>query len=412
MSEPDYIDPGYVEGEPYPLTDPDDPDGRGERPIVGNVRVSRRKNRDRSKTYYLVWELPSGKYERKRLFRTEPQPDRKSLSVWERQAREAAYEHQREIEGERSPGRPIRHWTLLDAFEWYSVWIRGSDQHVAQLAPGTADRHERVIRQFIGYLGEHFPTVRRMTQLSARHINGTGSDGEAVGYRYARERDGIASSTLTTELSDIRSWLTFAHQRGWLAKPLLFAMPAREAGRAVVVPDTQAVSRALDALSECPVASAFVTVLAVTGLRQGELKSAPLSAYDPMQRSLTLAKGARERNKRHARTIPIAETAAQVLDAYLSARDDDSRLLFSSRGRPLSSQANAWLRPLGLKPHDLRRWAINQLHRWSCSPVWIDYLVGHAPRSVDGKAYAAPTLADLRGWVERLATELSLSARI
>jgi len=146
--------------------------------------------------------------------------------------------------------------------------------------------------------------------------------------------------------------------------------------------------------------------LATTGMRQGELRAMRRADTDLAGQRLTIPNEGHETTKRHARVIPLCNTTNTAVRDYWMARTDDNYLMLESQGRPLSSQLNTWLKPHGLRPHDLRRWAINALHGGKFSQAWIDYLVGHAPRTTDAAFYTAPSLNDLREMVALLEERL------
>lgn len=384
--------------------------------LVGNVTVVERKNRDRSRTFYLRYRFPREKgFRHERVGRTESMPSRRSLMDWRARAHTLAYDKQREICWGKGydPDREIGEYDNVDvptALERYITWIAGDKFHRPLFAQSTLERRVRTLESFVKYIGESFPFVRRANQISAKHINGTGKDGEPVGWRYWREasREGkpIAATTIRTDFADLRGFLKFCHTQGWRERPLVFTTPEIENARPkeTLIPDTGKIRSALAALSGTAEGHA-VRLLAATGLRIGELRGLFWSDWNPGTRVLHVhpaEPNRTERTKRHTRTIPVGPQTAANLAAYKAQRGTDGiDLLFHFRGKPIGQQLTRSLKKLNLTPHDMRRWYISQLEREGCPEGWLRTLAGHSLGPVY-HAYRRPSISDLMPYAEKI----------
>lgn len=385
-----------------------DPDAeQPESPLRGNICVARTRNKDKSSTFYLRWRLHTGERFCQRLFRTEANPTRGSMREWRRKAAEAAHETQEQIAGH--PDRPARtnfRLALPRAVDWYLSWIRGDEYHPPQRSESTCDRQERLLAEFIGYVNRTWPRIRRVNQLSLIHIAGQGKDqyGNAVpvGWRHWRANNGIAESTIRTELSDISAFLKFAYDSNWMTQKLHFVRPKIEPQSPVILTDER-VRYILDFDLPAHKRMTFL-LLAATGMRQGELRALNISAFNSETAEITIPTGEMERTKRHGRSIPLGPKVARELGTWLGHRLEE--WMIHTNGHRVATQINRWFKVFGHKPHDLRRWFINTLHKEGCPQLWIDRLVGHAPRNVDAQSYVNPTREDLRGWVAKLEERL------
>ena len=385
--------------------------------LRGNIRVYRRKNKDKTLTYYLRWQLAANaKTHNRRLFRTEPSPDKQSLKKWRRAARQAAFDLDDEILG--PAGRHLYHLTLEQARDWYMVWIRGDDERLPEHTPRTCDAECRILTSFVEYVQQAWPKPKgwRVNSLSATHMSSCGQrelpDGTiektSLGWwRWRLATAGLAVSTVRTEVAIVRAWLRWCERHRYVDRAPDFVGPRAEpAVRPLIVEDHQVralLAAALD--QDDPLAAPVLFVLAATGMRQGELKDLKVRDFLPAERALSIPKHRRTVTKLHRRILPLGDRAAVRVLACAAGREPDA-VLFSRDGLPLTWHIGIWMKASSFTPHDLRRWFSNHLIGWGCPQQWLDMLLGHVSKTVDSR-YSNATLEELREWVERIDRRLS-----
>ncbi len=386
--------------------------------LVGNVRVMRRRNKDKSWTFYLRWLVVGDEKEHlKRLFRTEADVLKPALRRWHHQARLEAYDVQDFYTADR-PRRALR-TAISDAMELYLQWIGGDKFHHAQKAALTISSAETTLVRFLHFLGDYFPNTRSCQQLSSKHINGVGGEDEdgqplPLGYRYwrqysSRAQDGkepLKDSTIVTELSYISSFLSWCADptRGYvMMNPFVFRRP-KIRGKRTWVPSTVRIVQAIE-VQESLLQKVTLRILAATGIRQGELRHLHISAWSPTTGLLVIPEGEKERTKQHARTLAISGETARMLAEHVGERT--TGYLIERKGCKLTSQINTWLRPLELTPHDLRRWARTELERAGAQPYAIQDILGHEKGKIR-RAYTPELSEDVaRRWLGELEALLS-----
>lgn len=387
--------------------------------LRGNIRVSRRKNKDKTVTYYLRWQIKGeNKLHSKRLFRTEPNPDKASNKSWRRQARQAAYTLDDELNGPAM--RHLYRLTLDQAFDWYMIWLCGDDERKPEHARQTIEAEFRIIRCFIDYVQKMWPKPLpkgwRVSTLSCRHMSSSGQRETDAGriaktplgywrWRLAtpdkRTGKDLAISTIRTEVAVIRSWLLWCERHRYIDRCPAFVPPKAEPmSRPLIVEDQQVrdmLLRVRERRGELAYATLFT--LATTGMRQGELKGLAVKDFVVEQRAISIEKYRRTRTKMHKRTLPLGTRGVELVAGCARDKLPDVPL-FSPNGSPMKHQVRNWTLP-AMKPHDLRRWFSNHLIGWGCPQQWTNLLMGHVNRGIDDY-YSNATLEQLRGWTQRV----------
>jgi hypothetical protein len=148
----------------------------------------------------------------------------------------------------------------------------------------------------------------------------------------------------------------------------------------------------------------LLKLLAIVGLRRGELVAASVADYDCDERTLVvpLSKG------RKSRVIPLPPDLCADIDAWLTVRPPGKHrgLLTTRTGRPLSTTCiyralhravkAAGLEGRGITPHVLRHTAATLVLRSSRDLVATSRLLGHSSVAVTGDTYCHLTHDDLR----------------
>ena len=347
--------------------------------IITNLTLVHRKNRDESITFAARWTATTSgvvSYGCRKLAKTGPRPTAAERSAIWRQAKATMVTIYEELGVNRQ--QPFREQVFgrspRDVIDSYLMWSEATEVR------GTTENKQQVCAAFLCYLADAWPDVKEFNGLSVRHVTGYRD------WRLAQpKRDGSARSpnTVRHELGVLRSLWDYAYKHEFAARN----EAARARGPAGVpavahVPDTVTVLAAIEGGVNNPIRRAAVYLLAATGMQQGELRRLMALDYDMQARLLRIPEPAGQRTrrtKRKDRTIPLGEGAIQVLGALPYIKTGP--LLATAKGRALSSQINAWLRPYNISPHDLRRWFCSQLQEMGYPQYVIDTFMGHATKS-------------------------------
>uniref|UniRef100_A0A6M3JRA3 Putative integrase n=1 Tax=viral metagenome TaxID=1070528 RepID=A0A6M3JRA3_9ZZZZ len=389
----------------------DDESDRNETVKRVGVAVQRQKNRDGSTTFLLRWHLDGErKYFHSRVCRTEPHPTKRSMRDWEREAAQARYAKEQEMNKEaRDYCTPC---VLEGAAAQYHRHL------VANRSRSTSERMERLMGHFVDWL-----TARG----GPKNISGV-TQVHVAQYRDHLMEAGLAATTTNCYLSDLSAWF-----RWLIGESLAYHnpvakvnRPVRQSGRAkrctrcgwrgVRFLRNRVGRPAATDPAYCPVCGhdqladgvsmttatefwdvlgqfeteprkrATVGLLGVTGLRRGEAAALRWSAVRPDDRMLVVPAGSSESTKRHGRNIPIISTTEGFLAVLRETGDPDGYICGCDGGRkPITSQVSNWLKPMRLSAHDLRRFFRTALETVAASEridgrlagFVIDDLMGH-----------------------------------
>ncbi len=371
--------------------------------LKGNVVIAKRKNRDRSWTFYLRWhtEKYGGGWNphSERLFRTEPHPKQKSLREWCRKAANAVAQRQADFDGLDEPEargeRKRQLVALCDAIEYYSVWIRGDELHAAPIAESTADERERHLLRFLNFMGDNFPTIRTVWRLSHRHT---------ARFREHRRATGIRDSTLAKECAHLQAFLDWCYNpiRAWMKTPLR-ALPQDERKHLHTQPKQHRILsdetvRKVIAAQPTPV----VFVLATTGMRQGELRNLKVQDWHEEDGTLRIRSNGAERTKRHTRDLPVGNKLQATLERISADRYGELPMFAGKDDMPLTSNLiNRMVKPFGCTAKELRRWFNAKLIDSGCPESYAKMLLGHTlPRQE--AAYLPCTPEKLGRWMQEV----------
>jgi integrase len=219
----------------------------------------------------------------------------------------------------------------------------------------------------------------------------------------------VADSTLCTESSYVQAFADWLLENEMADRPVT-VMPRtvrakldRQTSPNFVT--TADVLRLLQAHEGLP--RRFLTILAGTGMRVGELIPMAPDWWDPGDRLLRIPKlRSRETTKKHKREIPVGPFVAAVIEDAIQEAATAGRpslVFLGIQGKPLKRQPNQWCSPHGLSPHDLRRWYSNTLLNLDCPDKVREALLGHTLTKRD-KAYCNPTKT--KPWAEKVDGEL------
>lgn len=340
----------------------------------------------------------STRYAFRTLAKTGKRPTKPEISAAKRAARAelAKVEEELGIARKRTPARVTARWlTPAQVIGRYTMWSEGNG------AKGSAENDRRACDAFLRYLELHWPDIKRFKQLSVQHVKGFRE------WRLSEPKpNGKARSpnSVRHEMGILRSLWEFALENDYAKtnEAKRARLPAVVETR-THVPETETVLAVIHHAD--PVRRAALYLLAATGMRQGELRGLRGLNFDRDRRTIDIPRTpgtVRRATKQHERVIPLGPGAMRVLAA--AAGTGDAPLLATSKGRPLSSQINAWLKPFKMTPHDLRRWFYTTLESLGYPQYVIDDLVGHAP-SKSAAAYRpkyGTKLETLREAIEKI----------
>jgi len=258
----------------------------------------RRTNSDRSVTYYLRWLTYSGNMASERVLRTEPQPTKARLQVWERQVADARREKELQLHLDSGDSVGLRTISISEAHDKYLGAIEG------RLADDTVHRRRRVIGAFVSHINYASPPS---------HISGV-TPGMVRDYIWSLRELGMGEATINCYLSDLSAWFN------WLVDERHMGdNPIRKKDRPKVPFSRVEIKivgaegfwelyRKLDkGLQQCAVG-----LIATTGLRAGE--AARLQWGDWTGNELDIVPTSKyESTKRHTRTLPVARTTREFL---------------------------------------------------------------------------------------------------
>ncbi len=156
---------------------------------------------------------------------------------------------------------------IPEAIEAYTEW--GAEV----LSPSTITGYGRALASFWRWVEDKYPQVTLVADIDPRlHV---------TAWRDWRRGQGIADSTINTELCAVSQWLRFCGDRRWI----LAEIAAVKVDRPTVThprPTILSIQEVRNRIAAQPdqFRKTVLTVLAATGLRQGELRSLPHDAYD------------------------------------------------------------------------------------------------------------------------------------
>jgi len=292
--------------------------------------------------------------------------------------------------------------SMPDAAEYYLHWI---EKHRSR---SCEERLGRLLPMFSKWILD-YRQIKLANDLTLEHI---------AHWRDYLHETGLAASTVNCYLSDIRGWLSWLVDRGHLPCSPADGVKLLEVVRGqtelpVRSPaDFWALVRNVREQRGEHWASA-VGLLGVTGLRSGELGNLRWDDWEQEQQLLHIRpQSARERTKRHERTIPLPAVA----DDFLQGMERKGDYMVGGAKR-IKGQLNAILKPLRIKPHDLRRFFCSALETIQAPEYVIQTCMGYIPdqtrRAYSGRnniAMMRPTIILFNRWLTgQNVTEAELS---
>ena len=327
------------------------------------VHIVRRKLKDDSTSFYLRWygggDTKRGRYYCK-FIQNEPmhlysEAEKRGAEHRARMART-----RKEVEL-RIPAKDATICTRKGKAGWlFGRWLERSR------SKSTAGR---VYRRIV-----HFNTWMDLW-LRCPPLNVSGiTRGHIITYRKVLAET-LAPSTVNLALSDLSSWLKWCvgedmAVRNEVEKVNRMVVPPDERPRALAVQSAERFWEILGKLGEGR--WEIPALLGVCGLRIGELRLTGLDLLDEDAGTLTVLDPAGgSSTKRHARAIPLPGVLMMLARAGVER---------AASGK--SMNVRGWLTPLGIRPHDLRRFFRTALESTLAPQYVIDDLLGHCTTRV------------------------------
>lgn len=348
------------------------------------VNIHRVTNRDGSITFGLRWPRGGGKTHYKRVLRTERTPTKTSLSGWEREVARRRLDKEGELNDESA--EYVVHRRVPDAYAEYVSFCRQAK------SDSTATRVDRVIGHFIDYMADNDGPANA-SGIRLHHL--------ARWRDYLLER-GLRASTVNCYLADLGGWFRWMIGESYAVRNV-----ARDVNRVPTAsgranPPIQTAAQFADVLDclELDTQRATAGLLGCTGLRISEAANLHWIDWDQEGHTLRIRKQGRESNKRHHRTLPVCQRLREFLMVLLIHNTEGPYIIGTQRGRVrITSQVNTWLKPLGLSPHDFRRFFRTALESFGDMPNYlIDDLLGHTTGKVR-RAYTPEQLSASTSWI-------------
>lgn len=361
------------------------------------VRPMRRGLADGGATYYARWCTvgPTGIVlsHCRKLFRTAPTPDRNEAQAARRRAEEACAELQREMNG--GPD-----WIAPDAVrgDFAESVVPKYEWHLSRMKQSRGALHSRlaVARDWAAWFRANRPRAYAR-RLSQNDINAWRED-------FAARHD-YSDRTLLTYLSAFQNFLDYGEQNGWWPARLVAISKAERrkfdtrASRPVVLDDERIAC--IFAASAPGIPRDALELLALTGLRQGELRGLTKADYSPVTGILHVPQGPFARNKHHERILPLGRVGVELVDGLVRSHRGDYLLCTRTGGR-LINQVGRWCKAAGARPHDFRKWFYTTLAWMECPDLVIRQLVGHTIGRTRESYLAEAPISLLKDWMGRI----------
>ncbi|KKL82969.1 hypothetical protein LCGC14_1979420, partial [marine sediment metagenome] len=319
------------------------------------VGVKKLKNGDGSYTLSLTWRDPvTGSPRSEKSIRTEPKCGVRMLKKAYKLAREDAHDLKKALSGERANYVPIQWNYIPQAKEQYLLWSSSlGPGGIVNAVEGTITLRQRHIESFLAFM----KTMHRGMRIRAIH--------HVALYHIAQWRDSLIgkkleASTINNMISSVSGWFMWAVDHGFThnnpCEKLL--RPKMANGRAVLrIATPQDLIRTCEMMPDLH-RSDITLFLGCTGLRIGEFRGLQHDSWNEETRVLTIPETGTERTKLHGRDIPLCIQGADALRRLLG-ESDGPYICGPDRGRKaLTSQINAWMTAVHVRPHDLRRFFI------------------------------------------------------
>lgn len=371
------------------------------------ITIGKRVNADGTVSFFARWaDAVTGRDVRQTVCRTEPKPTQRSLRAWRRRAAEQVYRLQQMLAG--GPGRadPIEPTRIETARARFLDWCQEpTPDGVPNAEPGTVRNKDRITADFVQFLRATWsPGPRFMHHLRRSYV---------AQWRQELVRRGLGAATINSYVATLASWFAWAVDFGTMA-----TNPCHDLKRFKVdngkraAPAITTFAALADLLGQTipdgRVRDAAV-ILATTGMRQGEARALCWTDWNAAAGTLTIPGRTVERTKRHARTIPLTDQATETLHRMASARSETSGpyiLGVRNHHKPLTSQLNAWLKPYGIRPHDLRRTYRVLMESLGAPGEIIDDLMGHRTTRVRAAYTPEINVQAAARWVRRFGDAL------
>ena len=271
--------------------------------------------------------------------------------------------------------------------DWPALTMAFLADQDPDLSRHTIRSRERVV--------EHF--AARATEKGV--LPGTLTQEHAEDWVTARQPN-IKRSSLNAELSHVRALLIWAHRKHHVPASIDLAHCRRRLGhkrKAVML--TPDVRRLLKGWKD-PQQALAVHILALTGMRRGELAGADAHLEwldEPAILQLTALRD--ETTKHHERDIPVGPRLAAMIRDHLTRRPSGNGF-WNPHFSP--DMIGLWLKPRGTHSHAFRAYIYTRLVNWDCPDLVRKAILGHALTGVEEAYLGGIEPAVIRKWTARL----------
>lgn len=309
---------------------------------------------------------------RKELFeqiiRTERNPTKTRMRMWDREAASAAWERQKELN--RDAKDAMNACRVDKAMNAYVIHCQ------ATKATGTAENTERMLARFMEFMSFRQFNVKNLSGVSITHL---------AQWRDELLERGLSASTVNLYLCVLSAWFKWAIKEGYCR-----ANPGKEVNKVKAIQTDKRLPlsspadlwRILDAL-EYDTRAASMGVLATSGLRIGEASALTWDGSWDVGKDVLWVGQPDTETKKHRRTIPVCDLLRRWLMVLKMNNTEGPWIIGNLKGTiRLTSQPKAWLKPFNISPHDFRRFFRCGMETVGCPIQFVDDLLGHRTNKV------------------------------
>lgn len=363
------------------------------------ISLRRIKNRDASWTFYLrYYDYEQDRFITEKSIRTGPHCGVREYRRTFSHARHLAATRIEELRPGGLSGQRITLIKIADARAKYLLWAQSlAADGKTNLGKFTTVHRQRHIDQFLIWLnqyGQEECRAHRIGHIARVHL--------ALWRDFLIGRK-LKPQTVNAMLASISSWMQWAVDRGYRkdnpcaglrrvkCKPKRPGLPIRTPQDLLRLTEQMVENRRGD----------IILLLACTGLRAAEFANLQVGNFHAENETLVVPEEGAERTKHHGRTIPLCQQA--FLAAQRLASETSGPYLAGSDGgaKPYNSQIGRWIKPYGVKPHDLRRFFITALETVQTPKNVIDDLSGHSPGKIRGAYTPQDNLEAAWPWIRK-----------
>ena len=254
---------------------------------------------------------------------------------------------------------------IEDAVKRYSDYAHGKDSTRAPMLYQQARDHDRIVAEFVETLPRRI-TLNKITRgMFNRYF-------DSLVERHKPQ-------TVSQYCVFLQAFFTYAYNSEWMNRRVDCFTKDQHRSLHVLKPEKFISDESLAQAFALEDYGLLCRTLAETGLRISEAAALTCSSFSTVEHTIRVESSQEERTKRHARVVPISEELANELAEYAGGK---------LHYEPLFEFAQTTLRdnlkPLGLKPHDLRRFFNSALVEALTPDLFRKKLMGHTLGATDG----------------------------